>query len=106
MKLSKDLDKLITQIKNSYNPNKIIIFGSTARFGPKEDRDVDLLIIKDTKKDHIRRSYEVRKCIDTKFPLDILVYTPSEFKKRFNLGDMFIREILETGKIVYEKRIF
>lgn len=103
MKLTQDVKKLIEQISKSYRPDKIILFGSTAKLGPKEDRDIDLLIVKNTNKDPLRCSYEVRKCISTNLPLDILVYTPIELKKRYNLGDSFIKEVLETGKIVYEK---
>ena len=34
--------------------------------------------------------------------LDLLVRTPEEIKKRLELEDFFIREILERGKVTYE----
>lgn len=104
MKLSIEIRELIQQIRDSYSPNKIILFGSTAKSGPKIDRDIDLLIIKNTKRDLLKRSYEVRKGLTTNLPLDILVCTPKEVKKRFELGDTFIKEIFDTGKTVYEKK--
>lgn len=104
MKLSSDIKKLIAQIRDSYNPIQVIIFGSSAKCTRKKDSDIDLLIVKNTKKDPLMRSYEVRKGLNTDLPLDILVYTPEELKKRYRLGDMFVREILETGEKVYEKK--
>jgi hypothetical protein len=36
------------------------------------------------------------------FAADILVYTPSKLEERLKLGDSFLREIFEKGKVVYE----
>jgi hypothetical protein len=37
-----------------------------------------------------------------KFPIDIMVRKPSELKKRLAMGDFFLREITEKGKVLYE----
>jgi len=34
--------------------------------------------------------------------LDLLVRTPQQISRRLAMGDSFIREILERGKVVYE----
>ncbi len=36
------------------------------------------------------------------FPLDLLVRTPSKIRERLAMGDDFIKEILEKGKVLYE----
>lgn len=38
-------------------------------------------------------------------PLDILVKTPDEMRERLAIGDDFIREIVERGKVVYERTV-
>jgi len=37
------------------------------------------------------------------FPVDILVKTPKEIEEDLKSGDFFIREILTSGKVLYER---
>ncbi len=37
-----------------------------------------------------------------RFPMDLLVRTPEKVRERIEMGDTFMREILEQGKILYE----
>ena len=36
------------------------------------------------------------------FPVDLLVRTPDKVRERIEMGDTFMREILEQGKVLYE----
>jgi uncharacterized protein len=36
------------------------------------------------------------------FPLDLLVRTPQQVAARLAIGDPFMREIVEQGKVLYE----
>ena len=86
-----------------YNPEKIILFGSFAWGKPGPDSDIDLLIIKDTDQKFFERSMAVRRIIDGVLPVDILVRTPEEIKKRLMLGDPFYVNIIKNGKYLYGK---
>jgi hypothetical protein len=35
-------------------------------------------------------------------PIDLLVRTPEEVQQRLEMGDSFIRDIIERGKVMYE----
>jgi predicted nucleotidyltransferase len=101
--IKEEIKKIIDQIKDKYKPKKIILFGSFAWGKPNKNSDIDLLIIKDTKKDYYQRIPEVRSLlhnIDRAF--DILVMTQKEVAKRLKLGDFFIEDILKKGKVIYE----
>lgn len=100
---SNEIQEIVNQICKNYNPEKIIVFGSFLKGKLRKDSDIDLMIVKSTQKDYFKRTYEVRRYLDTDIPLDILVYTPQELKERCSLGDYFIQEILDKGKILYEK---
>jgi hypothetical protein len=39
------------------------------------------------------------------FPMDILVRTPEEIQHRLEIGDYFIREVLEQGRVLYERGV-
>lgn len=101
-----EIQRITKQIVKKYKPEKIILFGSYAWGKPTEDSDVDLFIVKNSKKKRWKREYELRlKLFGNKFPpLDLLIYTPKEVQKRINMyEDFFIKEILNKGKVLYAK---
>ncbi len=98
----KEIKKITRQIVKKYKPKKIILFGSFGREKSIKDSDVDLLIIKKTKKNFPERCREVAEIIDGEIPVDILVRTPAELKKRLNLGDFFYQNIIQKDEVLYE----
>ncbi len=100
----KKIKKIVKIISKHYKPEKIILFGSFAWGKPNKDSDVDIFIIKNTKENRFKRQLKVRRLIKGEIPADILVYTPKEVKKRIELGDFFIEEILKKGKVLYDAK--
>ena len=99
---SKEIKKIVEQIIKNYKPEKIILFGSFAWGNPIKDSDIDLFIVKNTNKPKGERLAKVEKILSERnVPLDILVYTPGEVKKRLALGDFFVEDIVKKGKIIY-----
>jgi hypothetical protein len=49
-----------------------------------------------------RKAVEILNTVDPRFPVDLLVRTPEQVKLRLELNDFFMREILETGQVLYE----
>ncbi len=106
-KFKKELKKLKNQIIKEYKPEKIILFGSlvNSKIGP--DSDIDLLIVKKTTKSFGKRIDEVSIIANgakIETPKDIIVFTPLELKKRLASGDFFIVDIVNNGKVLYEKK--
>lgn len=104
MNSQKKIKKIARQIVKKYKPEKIILFGSFAHGKPTKDSDVDLLIVKKTKKRFLARQMEVGRIINGELPVDTLIRTPSELEKRLDLGDFFYRDIIKKGKYIYEKK--
>lgn len=100
---SKEIKKIVGQIVEKYKPEKIILFGSFAYGKPKENSDVDLVVIKKTKKRFIKRLFEVCQYIRSRLGTDILVYTPKEWEEALKEENYFVKEIFQKGKTVYEK---
>jgi len=90
------------QIARQFHPNKIILFGSYAYGTPHEDSDVDMLVIMPFEGKGAHKATEILLATDPDFPIDLLVRTPEQIRARIKLGDFFLREITEKGKVLYE----
>jgi len=109
METNKNIDmnnvkNLIDKLKGAYNPELVILFGSGANGRFDEDSDIDLLIVKKTKKRPLWRRIEVRKILATEQPIDVIVYTPDEFSKLKEAGRSFIKDVITNGKIMFERK--
>ena len=81
-----------------------MLFGSYASGAPTADSDVDLLVVADIPTDTAQAAAaEMRRRTTHPFPLDLLVRTPKNLAWRLAEGDSFLREVMDWGKILYEK---
>lgn len=100
--LEEQIRSITAQIIDKYQPEKIILFGSSARGDLNRDSDVDLLIIKrETPLYGSERIRELSRIIERNIPVDFLVYRPEEFEKRVEMGDPFLKAIVKEGKVLY-----
>jgi len=101
------IKRIVDILIEKYNPVKIIFFGSYVWGNYTDDSDIDILIIKETdKKRKVDRFVEIKRLIydpENDIPVSPLVLTIDEIKERLAMGDDFIKEILEKGKVLYEK---
>ena len=90
------------QIGREFGAEKVVLFGSYAEGVATEDSDVDLLIVFPFEGRSVDQSVKIRMELRPGFPVDLIVRTPEKVRERIEIGDNFIREILEEGKILYE----
>mgnify|MGYP001569682328 CR=1 FL=1 len=88
------------QIVRIYQPEKVILFGSLGR-GHLTPTDIDLLVIKNTKENKIKRAQNLYRQLIWSLPLDIIVRTPAEIESGINSGSPFFKNAL-AGKVIYE----
>lgn len=99
---SDQISRVVDQIKKNYNPELIMIFGSYSSGKIHADSDLDILLVKETKKRPLWRRIEARKSFETDLPVDLLVYNPKEFIE-LKKNSLFIKSIINEGKIAYQK---
>lgn len=85
---------------SAYEPRQVILFGSFARNESDEISDIDLLIIKETDEDFFSRIRKVMQILDLRTSIDILVYTPVEFEKMKERGNVLIETVLAEGIVL------
>ncbi len=98
-----DINEKVSVIVKNYNPEKVILFGSYADGNPTPESDVDLLIIIKSDKSNWEVSVDISLLLNHSSPIDIIVKTPDEVKRRIKMGDFFLKNILKSGKTLYER---
>lgn len=101
--LSKELQRSVQAIIERYRPERVVLFGSTARGESGPTSDVDLLVVKRTTKRPMERVRDVVGCLPHTIAADIIVLTPEEFAARQRERHYLMREILADGKTLYER---
>jgi predicted nucleotidyltransferase len=100
----KEIAELTTRIVEAERPEKIILFGSYASGTATESSDVDLLVISRSTLPRPEREVRLtRQLFGSGVPYDLLVLTPEEMEQRLRRNGPFIREILSTGQVVYQR---
>jgi len=97
-RLKKELKRILRRLKKFYKPDKVILFGSLVEGKIHSGSDIDLLIIKKSKKRYLDRIDEFLDIVKPKIALDVFILAPEEVK-----NNPYVREILKIGKVIYEK---
>ena len=104
--IQREIIECISQVEK---PFKVFLFGSYAYGHPNSDSDIDLLVVLD--KDTAPRDFRERsknylsisralRHIEREIPIDLIVYTKSEFERFAQLDSQFSRKILKEGKAI------
>lgn len=102
LRLEEELRRITAVLKEKYNPQTIILFGSLATGQVHPGSDIDLLVVKETDKLGLARSLEVVDLCQNRVGLHVVVYTPKEFSRLQTRSNSFLRtEVLNKGKVLY-----
>jgi predicted nucleotidyltransferase len=101
--LEQELDRYVSVLKQTENPDKVIVFGSLATGNVHEWSDIDLVIVTQTNLSFLQRMRAIRKIIQPQVAVEILCYTPDEFARLCKERLFFREEILGKGKLLYER---
>jgi uncharacterized protein len=102
---NQEIEKIKQILAGKFGINKIFIFGSFAYGNPDTESDIDLCIIADLKnKRKIDFTREIRRELSKHIerPLDLLVYSETEFRERADLQSTLENVIASDGLTLYE----
>ena len=101
--LEAHLTQAVQRLRAALSPIAIYFFGSYLYGTPRQDSDLDLLVVVDNSPllafDRDAAAY--RALGDLPFPIDVQVYTREEFEHRAALPVSFERTVKRRGKLVY-----
>lgn len=102
MNMQKQIQTFGRRLAEEFQPERIVLFGSYAHGRARADSDVDLLVVMPLDGSPVDKSVEMRLKLRPRFPLDLLVRSPAKIRERLAMGDDFIKDILDKGKVLYE----
>lgn len=100
--LAAALRRIVAALARRPEVERAILFGSYAEGRADLFTDLDILVVVDTPLDFLARTAEMYRYPCGPVDMDLLVYTPEELERNRERG--FIRQVLEKGKVIYEKR--
>ena len=99
--MEKFIKEIGNLIKKEFIAKEAILFGSFAKGECTENSDIDILVIMETKLKPYKQASLIRMRLDeklgVKYPIDLIVRTPQQIKRRLALGDFFLKSVLAKG---------
>ena len=92
------------RIGREFRPQRVILFGSHAYGTPREDSDIDLLVIMPFRGRSFPKSMEIINRLDLSISIDLLARRPKDVETSYSQGDPLIREALDKGKVLYHEQ--
>jgi len=90
------------RIADEFRPQRIILFGSYACGEPRADSDLDILVIFRDGHAGPKKAVEILSRLNPRIPVDLVVRTADDIKRRLHLNDFFLAEVLNHGRVLYE----
>jgi predicted nucleotidyltransferase len=97
-----EIQKFVDQVAERFRPSKVILFGSYAYGTPTDDSDVDLMVVMRHRGSDLEVASKMRLACPRCFPMDLLVRSPAEIRRRLKMGDTFIQEVTAKGIVLHE----
>ena len=102
MEVSKELERIIENLRRELNVKAVILFGSRARGDWKPWSDFDLLVIADFKEKYLDRFVKLMEIVgDIPLPIEFHPYTLGEAIEMLKKCNPLIVDALEEGIVLY-----
>jgi len=90
-------------LSDAARPRKIILFGSYGRGEPREDSDVDLLIVEADVKDRVAEMARLNRALSPlRISVDLLVVSHETFEYWATTPGNVYFDAIREGKVLYE----
>lgn len=102
--MSTTLEEIVRRIVKIADPDKIILFGSTARGEMGPHSNFDLLVVKTGDYHRGRLTEEIYLgLVGIKQAVDVIVAKPEDIERYCDIHALVIKAALRDGKVIYER---
>ena len=100
-----ELASMVDDIRAHYKPQRVILFGSYARGQAHAGSDLNLCLVVPEAGEWLERHAEFLRRFDLPGrAVRPVIYTSQELERLRAEGHPFVREILEEGRVLHERR--
>jgi len=100
--LDADIRLMVRRIVARFKPERVILFGSSARGNARPDSDVDLLVVMPVKGSKAEQEVRIGVALHgIRRSKDVIVATPDEFERCRDVVGTIIRPASREGKVLY-----
>jgi predicted nucleotidyltransferase len=95
---------IVNRIRESFDPDRIILFGSHARDSASDKSDIDLMVVKSGvqhRRQEAVRIYRALKGLSV--PVDVMVTTPEIMEEYKDCWHLVYHDVAKEGQVIYEK---
>ena len=98
------ISEMVDRIVASFNPSRVLLFGSHARGSAGEWSDIDLLVVMGDVTDKRQVAIEIRRSLgDLVVSKDIVVTTPDEIAQRGHIVGTVLHAAIREDRVLYER---
>ena len=102
--LEEYLQRITAGLVAVFDPSRIILFGSFARGDQNRASDLDIVVIAPTRLPFCERIGKALACCyaaSTRLPIEVLVYTPEEWRRMLQENNPLLSLVAREGRILY-----
>ena len=96
-----DIQRFAADVAREFLPERVILFGSYAMGNAGTESDVDLLVVMQGDVSGVRVAVDIFTRLKPTLPVELVVRSSRQSKERLALNDLFLKEIISTGKELY-----
>ena len=97
-----EIQRFVDDVIARFSPRQVFLFGSYAYGKPTRDSDVDLMVVIPHNDPAPQLAARIMLACEHHFPLDLIVRSPKELRRRLVMGDSFLSEVTSKGILLHE----
>ena len=98
------IEEIVRRIVATFQPRRIVMFGSRARGDTRPDSDLDLMVEMETQDPPAQRVRGIDALFGLRrWAMDLVVYTPAELESQRQYRNSLVRVIESEGRVLYEQ---
>jgi len=95
---------IVRRIRDSFDPDQIILFGSHARDSADDRSDIDLMIVKSGVQHRRNAAVQVYRALKgLGLPVDVKVTTPEIMEEYRDCWHLVYHDVAKEGQVIYER---
>jgi len=95
---------IVNRIRDSFDPDQIILFGSHARDSADDRSDIDLMVVKSGVQHRRQEAVRIYRALKGLcLPVDIMVTTPEIMEEYRDCWHLVYHDVAKEGQVIYER---